>query len=215
DLCARPCEWLRIPVNITNLTEPVSGYQLSYTFSRPNLVSFDPIELFDVAGTATESWEYTSATTQGGTTIRVVGIADMPDPPGTPPPIPPNGVPQRLVYMVAHVPCVPDTMSGNTVRLDPNLLLCSFTDPQGMTLAPISVAGDSITVIATALGDLDGSGHLDVVDVVRAVNCAFRGDCPACAIKLVDTTCDQLINVQDIVKLIEAVFRGGAAPVCP
>ncbi|MEW5702315.1 MAG: hypothetical protein AB1792_08820, partial [Candidatus Zixiibacteriota bacterium] len=42
DLCARPCEWLRIPVNITNLTEPVSGYQLSYTFSRPNLVSFDP-----------------------------------------------------------------------------------------------------------------------------------------------------------------------------
>jgi hypothetical protein len=214
DLCARPCDTIRIPVSIINLVHEMAAYQLTYALSRPGLVFFDPTILFETAGSATENWEFSSATTAGGTSIRATGMADLPVPPGITPGITPSAVPQRLVFLIARVPCDPDTISGNIVRLE-SALPQGFTDPQGTTIEPASVAGNTITVVTTALGDMDESGYYDIVDVVRSVNCAFRGDCPGCALRVADVTCDQIVNLQDVVRLIDAVFRGGSAPACP
>jgi len=214
DLCVRPCETFRIPVNIITLVHVVAAYQLQYVLDRPDLVYFDPAKLIETVGTVTEAWEFSGASTVGGTTIRVTGLADLPEPPGSPPGVIPQLAPQRLVYLIAHVPCDPDTFSGKTVDLTPTIPH-SFVDPGGNTIEPVSITSNTITVVTTALGDLDESGYYNVVDVVRLVNCAFRSDCPGCDPRIADVNCDQVLNVQDVVRLVEHVFRGGAAPACP
>lgn len=65
------------------------------------------------------------------------------------------------------------------------------------------------------LGDYNGDGILDVVDVVGMVNLAFRGGAPLLPPpERMDINCDGLYNVVDVVLLINHVFRGGPAPTC-
>jgi hypothetical protein len=215
DATAWPGEPLRIPVILTNLQDTIVAYTVRFSLSRPDLVYFDAADLIDSTGTLTESWEYSWALLPGGVNLGIEanGMADLPLPPFTPG-IPPLTIGETLVKFVVQVPCDPDTIFGNTVYLTP-VTVPDFSRRDGQLIVPVSVSGNLITVQSIARGDLDHSGAFDLIDVVRAVNCIFRNDCPACTATLADVDCDGDVDVQDVIHLIEHVFRGGPVPSCP
>ena len=69
-------------------------------------------------------------------------------------------------------------------------------------------------------GDPQCDGVSDVLDVVTAVNVAFRdaapGVDPSCPNDQTDVSCDGVTNVIDVVKFVNVVFRSGdpAAEFC-
>ncbi|HUU45737.1 MAG TPA: hypothetical protein VM118_08385 [Acidobacteriota bacterium] len=62
-------------------------------------------------------------------------------------------------------------------------------------------------------GDPQCDGATDVLDVVNAVNVAFRGAAattdPLCPYEQTDVSCDGVTNVIDVVKFVNVAFRGG------
>jgi hypothetical protein len=64
-----------------------------------------------------------------------------------------------------------------------------------------------------ARGDADGSGGVDIDDVVYMINYIFGGgDEPACGGLSGDVDCSDNIDIDDVVYLIEYIFGGGPAP---
>ena len=214
--CLWSCDSTRVPVYVLNSGRTIEGYRLRFTLSRPGLVYYDPAHLASCAGAAAASWELCSGSLPYGdsSSVQALGIADLPGVPGSPPGLAPSATRYLLVYLGLRALCDPDTISGTQVAIVPTLTH-EFTDKQGALIAPVAARGDTITLISSALGDLDGSGYFDLVDVVKAVNCAFRNDCPGCKPRIADVNCDGTVTVQDVVLLIGHVFRGASAPACP
>ncbi len=64
-----------------------------------------------------------------------------------------------------------------------------------------------------ARGDADGSGGIDIDDVVYLINYIFGGgDAPVCDGLSGDVDCSDAIDIDDVVYLIEYIFGGGPAP---
>ncbi|MBI3871884.1 MAG: hypothetical protein HY304_02270 [candidate division Zixibacteria bacterium] len=227
-----------VPVSIflQNLTDSIAGFQISITLSRPDLMVFDTtvettvtclnpptctqldtnIETVvpsTVQGTLIQNWDLAKAHTEGGTNIRLTGIADI-DFNHYPQPILPftNGV---LMKVIAHVACdIPDTLSDRTVLLQVNPAGTIFTDPKGDTISAVRMVNGSVTVAFSVKGDLDHNQTFNVLDVVKEIGVAFRGAASPCPPGVDDLDCNGFVDILDVVKLISFVFRGGPQPIC-
>ncbi|HUU44613.1 MAG TPA: hypothetical protein VM118_02670 [Acidobacteriota bacterium] len=68
-------------------------------------------------------------------------------------------------------------------------------------------------------GDPMCDGVASILDVVRAVDVAFRGGAPyfdpnpACPFETTDVTCDGVTTILDVVRMVDVAFRGGDAEV--
>lgn len=74
----------------------------------------------------------------------------------------------------------------------------------------------SVTIPFVFLGDLNCDQVYNVLDVVTLVGIAFRSDPPSCPPSAANVTCDPQgdVNVFDVVKLVDHVFRNGPVPSC-
>ncbi|HUU45891.1 MAG TPA: hypothetical protein VM118_09175, partial [Acidobacteriota bacterium] len=73
--------------------------------------------------------------------------------------------------------------------------------------------GDACDCSCPCHGDPQCDGATDVLDVVKAVNVAFRGAVaitdPLCPTEQTDVSCDGVTNVIDVVKFVNVAFRNG------
>ncbi|MCC6963628.1 MAG: thrombospondin type 3 repeat-containing protein [candidate division Zixibacteria bacterium] len=63
-----------------------------------------------------------------------------------------------------------------------------------------------------ACGDADGSGRIDITDVVHLINYIFAGGLAPQDIAAGDYNCDGKINITDAVYMINYIFAAGPAP---
>lgn len=61
-------------------------------------------------------------------------------------------------------------------------------------------------------GDADGSGDVDVSDVVYLISFIFSGGVEPAPLAAGDADCSGAIDISDVVCLINYIFSGGAAP---
>jgi len=61
-------------------------------------------------------------------------------------------------------------------------------------------------------GDADGSGNIDITDVVFLVSYIFGGGPAPEPMTRGDANCDGIVDVSDAVALIQYIFQGGSAP---
>jgi hypothetical protein len=65
---------------------------------------------------------------------------------------------------------------------------------------------------ATNCGDFDGSGSINIADVIYVIRYIFSGGFPPIDIHGGDVDCDNTCDISDIVYLLTYVFSGGATP---
>jgi hypothetical protein len=234
---ALPDSVVPISILIDQLADSVSGFQLSLTLSRPDIMEFRidtaiqtcyrcadqtctsvvaypctvSIAPIDVSGTLTHDWDYMQAQTFGGFDLRVTGIGDN-DFDHLPPPIPP-GAGGILVKVLGHVLCeIPDTLQDRTVWITVNSVGSYLANAQGSLILPVDFTSGNLTALPTPRGDLNSDGVIDVLDVVGAIDIAFVGAASPCPQTLPDVNCDGVVDVMDIIYLIDYAFSGGAQP---
>lgn len=65
-------------------------------------------------------------------------------------------------------------------------------------------------------GDVDGSGLINIADVIWLVDYIFFGGAPPPCIEEGDVNGDGAINIADVVFLVDYIFFGGPSPAdCP
>lgn len=241
DTFAYPGQEVHLPVVVTNLRDTIDGYQIQYVADRPDMMFFrDTMAVetliicanppactamdtiidtlartpIDTVGTLTGGWELAAGRNLGSPTlVRVTAIGDMTGD-NKPRGIPPSTQNAALVKLVAAICCPPDLLGSGLVRLIPTPLNFDFSSPVGQLITPVSKQGGTIRILDPVAGDLDYSGSVDVLDVIQIIDCAFRNECPACAVIRTDFNCDQFTDVMDVVFLIDHVFQGGSSPGC-
>lgn len=242
DAVIYPGDAILIPVSLTLSSDSLEAYEFVVTSSRPDLIVFIDSVIVDTIVTCvdppgcgdfdtlydtlyhdppyrtgsslTEEWDVTIGTLPSPSSLELTGFSNLGAdhlPTGIPPPV----QTEILVYLLAQAICDPDTISGFTVTLQLPELKAFFSDPFGQLILPSATAGGVITILTTVLGDIDHSGEFNVLDVVRTVNCAFKGDCPGCTSDLADIDCNGDVTVFDLVGLVDHVFRNGPVPACP
>ena len=202
-----------IPVMLTAEGDSIAGFSMPFLLSRPGLLEFHDDWVVRSAGTLTANWDVADGSTFGMTSATIAALADGNPVDGTPLPLAPGIVNQRLIDLVAFVPCVHDPFGEYNVIVQFNGP-ANFTDPHGQLMTPVAAHSATISVQPPHLGDIDYSGLPDLADVVWSVNCAFRGNCPGCGKMLADLDCSGEVDVVDVILQINHVFRGGAAPTC-
>jgi hypothetical protein len=65
------------------------------------------------------------------------------------------------------------------------------------------------------VGDADGSGGIDISDVVYIVAYIFSGGPAPTPAEAGDANCDLMTDISDAVYLITYIFSGGPAPCVP
>jgi hypothetical protein len=65
------------------------------------------------------------------------------------------------------------------------------------------------------IGDVDGSGSVDVSDAVYLCSYMFCGGPPPESTPTADANCDGFLNISDVVYLLDYIFASGDAPGCP
>jgi hypothetical protein len=63
-------------------------------------------------------------------------------------------------------------------------------------------------------GDANGSGAVDIGDIVFLINYLFKGQSPPAPLSIGDVTCDGAVNVADIVFIMNFLFRHGPVSRC-
>jgi subtilisin family serine protease len=63
-------------------------------------------------------------------------------------------------------------------------------------------------------GDANGSGGLNLGDVVYIVNIVFRKGAPSIPPQAADANCDESVDIGDAVYMVNFIFRGGPGPGC-
>jgi hypothetical protein len=74
------------------------------------------------------------------------------------------------------------------------------------------MAAGAVTIIGKMYGDADGSGYVDVDDVVFLLHFMFTGGPAPSPIILGDNDCSGDVDIDDVVYLIEYIFAGGHVP---
>jgi hypothetical protein len=60
-------------------------------------------------------------------------------------------------------------------------------------------------------GDADGSGQIDIDDVIFMIQCIFV-DCLGVPMERLDVTCDGVLDIDDVVHMVSYIFAGGYDP---
>lgn len=206
---------VRVPVMFTSISDvdSIPAFRLDLIFDQPGLVTLDPARYYDTASTLCSGWETIGGVVIQPAYLRVVALADGFPPDGLPMPIPAGTSGQKLVEIIGYVPCAFEPFGDYEVGLGP-AMAPQFSNTQGQSISPIAVYSSTISVQPPVRGDVDGSGDIAVVDVVKAINCAFRNDCPGCGQLLADTDCSGEIDVIDVVTLVGIAFRNNSPQPC-
>ena len=61
-------------------------------------------------------------------------------------------------------------------------------------------------------GDADGSGFVNISDVVFIIGYIFSGGPQPMPLEVADVNCDNMVNISDAVYLISYIFTSGTAP---
>lgn len=77
------------------------------------------------------------------------------------------------------------------------------------------VNGFRILDVPSSCGDVDGSGLVDIDDIVYLISYIFGGGPPPVPLESGDVDCTFAIDVDDVVYLIQYVFAGGYSPCDP
>jgi len=64
-------------------------------------------------------------------------------------------------------------------------------------------------------GDANNDGVVNVLDIIRMIQCAMIIDCPPFPMEVVDVNNDGQYNILDIIYMIDYIFRHGPALDCP
>ncbi|MBU1319159.1 MAG: hypothetical protein KKG33_11050 [candidate division Zixibacteria bacterium] len=112
---------------------------------------------------------------------------------------------------------IPDGVTNQAVDID-----SAFVQPAGEfmfspkthgTIRPNFVdCGEADIIIgAYVCGDVDGSGAVDIDDVLAMLQCIFV-DCSGIPIEQLDPDCSGALDIDDVVYLISYIFSGGPSP---
>jgi hypothetical protein len=206
-------ENIAIPITLTN-THPLRDIYLPFVINSGIPMSLDSISL----GPRTAYFEqisvpYDNRPTQVGYKLRADNGG------GSPYLAPGSGV---VAYLWVHatgspgqVFAVDSAWLGSSTRLR---LVSAFDDGY-----PDYFHRGSVTLVSlcncSSHGDVNNDGTIDVGDVVKVIDIAFRGEpaaptdpsCPRAT--RADYNCDGMIDVIDVIRAIDFAFRGGA-PIC-
>ncbi len=83
-----------------------------------------------------------------------------------------------------------------------------FSDGRDTVTTPV----DSLHVVIPVRGDADGSGSIDISDVVFLISYIFSGGPSPNPLFTGDANCDGAVDISDAVYLIAYIFSGGPAP---
>ncbi|MCX6833167.1 MAG: cohesin domain-containing protein [candidate division Zixibacteria bacterium] len=110
-----------------------------------------------------------------------------------------TATPSTIVIDSAFVPPAGRFVLSNTlgVPLKPQFVHCRQGD---------IILGD------TPCGDVDGSGNINIADVVYMVNYIFKHGPPPQDASGGDVDCDLSVTIADVVYFINYIFRGGPQP---
>ncbi len=90
----------------------------------------------------------------------------------------------------------------------------SGTDAQNQESRLSNLAHATVTD-QLLIGDVNGSGSINVADVTYLVDYLFRDGPPPSPEELGDVNCSGTINVSDLTFLVDYLFRDGPEPSCP
>ena len=105
---------------------------------------------------------------------------------------------------------------------DSTVVSCNFSDdsvteiaPSGRILATFRtgdgpVAAAKYPACYVTRGDADGSGGIDISDVVYLINRIFSGGSAPVTMAAGDCNCDMGVDISDVVTIISFIFSGGA-----
>jgi hypothetical protein len=117
--------------------------------------------------------------------------------------MPPYATPYMLTVVIDS-----DTL-GAGIHTD---TIWIYPGSRGMPFAPVSVPVTMTVVSGAVCGDADGSGRIDIDDIVTMINYVFAGSALNVPMEAGDVDCDGVINIDDIVILITYIFMGGPPP---
>ncbi len=131
-------------VYIRNHFDSVAGFAIQLRVADVEAITFRPE--IETEGTAVYDWEFVSATLVSGDPqrLRIIGLADLPDPPGITPAMPPQPGDRPLVRFGINIHNPPDSGEQTSTEIEiehHNLQIFAFSDPQGQL---IGVVTDSV-----------------------------------------------------------------------
>jgi len=91
----------------------------------------------------------------------------------------------------------------------------AFTNMQYQTIYPAFVPDPSPTeIVGYVPGDVDGSGAVDISDLVYMVDYMFTGGPPPCVMDAFDVSGDCIGDISDLVYKVDYMFTGGVELQC-
>jgi hypothetical protein len=108
------------------------------------------------------------------------------------------------VGVISGIPTYPATYYFTLLLADSDSPPNTDTLAYALTINPASLVGDA-----------DGSGIINIADVVFLIQYIFSGGAPPNPVSRGDANCNGLVNVADVVYLVSYIFSGGPTPQCP
>lgn len=129
-----------LSVYARNHYDSVAGFVVQLRVTDAQAITFRPEVETD--GTAIYNWEFVGASLVGGNPerLRIVGLADLPDPPGITPAMPPQPGDRPLVRFGINIHNPPDSgeQTSATVEIEHySLQVFAFSDPEGQLIATV------------------------------------------------------------------------------
>lgn len=224
-----------VPIYLTNILQPVGGFEVSLLLDRPDLFKFsstnivettivciDPIDCnpadttidtvanspIITTGGAIANWEFIQGRALSNINLKLAALADAAGGP-TIPPINTGG--PRLLCQVRLDKVAPasllDTLHDRTTRILIDGPSTSFSTPQGVTIG----RKDSTICL-----NPPSCTHRDTVYYTDQNALSYYNGARTfgAACTRGDVNKNGVINSADIIYLVNFVFKGGAAPLC-
>jgi hypothetical protein len=209
-------EWdsIPLPIYVTNDTTLIAfSFGLHYDLDDLEILSVD------TTGSVLPSDWHVSAITPGDSGYiwpvpdsNVVYVIGCKEPAGAA-----DFVAQEGGLLVTLWLRTPSGMTGEAVDFDtayvPPIGELIFSPLGGGSLRPgyVDCGAEDVIIGAFLCGDADGSGQVDVDDIVFMIDCIFV-DCLGVPMERLDADCSGELDIDDVVYLIMYVFAGGNAP---
>jgi outer membrane protein assembly factor BamB len=102
-----------------------------------------------------------------------------------------------------------DSTAGVEYTIDAFTLLVEDDNPVNDSLMLTIFSTEEVSFVC---GDADGSGAVDIDDIVHLINYIFGGGPPPASVEAGDADCSDSVDIDDVVYLINYIFGGGMPP---
>ncbi len=210
---------------IMNATEDtIIGFEIVLLSSDPFVLQFDNTTVVDTNSTPISGWDFVESTIFGNPAgyMKVVGIQNLPEPPGTPTPIYASAKPMPLFRFNMKVfTDQPDTLCdfSGLVMIEPNTT--KFANRFGENVGWVVFyeidttyynceqwIGDSCAVWIDTLIDTIPIGTEPDLELIEYINGQYLFSCHLCG----DADGSTNVDIDDVVFLITYIFGGGPEP---